>query len=246
MDENNYIDLVSADRNKFIYRIISKERLFELFEKKQNVLVKPRKWDDPFENFILKSSFRLPTGELATISNQEQLYGQCWTLHSSSDAMWRIYSPDKNAIRIRTRVGLLAESLGKTRGSSSYIEAFVGKVRYLPNKRLIEFARNAFSSPETPWSKHFARTLLVKRPAFKHEREVRLILVCSDANHAESDLCPYSIDPYTLIDQMMIDPRLTESEANKLRSEIVARTSFKGSIKRSLLYAMPPSLVIQY
>lgn len=46
MDSDNYIDLASAHRSKFVYRIISVKRLFELFEKKQNVLVKPKKWED--------------------------------------------------------------------------------------------------------------------------------------------------------------------------------------------------------
>ena len=36
------------------------------------------------------------------IGFKENLYGQCWTKTRESDAMWRIYSPNKNGVRIMT------------------------------------------------------------------------------------------------------------------------------------------------
>ena len=246
MDDNNYIHISPTLRSGFVYRIIPVCRLFELFEKKQNVLVKPKMWEDPFENFILQSNVKLSTGQLATLDVRDHIYGQCWTLHSASDAMWRIYSKDAQAVRIRSTVQVLAESLGHACGSLSYIEAFIGEVKYLPNKRLIQYARDAFQTATIPYSRMFAQTLLVKRPAFKHEREVRLLFFSSDANCAKDDLYAYDVDPHTLIDQIMIDPRLQLEAANALRDEIKAKTSFKGPIKRSLLYATPPNLVIPF
>ena len=49
----NYIDIDQKDYSKRIFRIFSTDRLIEMFEKNENVLVKPELWDDPFENFIL-------------------------------------------------------------------------------------------------------------------------------------------------------------------------------------------------
>lgn len=111
MEDANYLYLLGPMRDKFVYRIIPVERLFELFASRQNVLVKPKRWEDPFENFILKARVQLPDGACAIIGFRDQFYGQCWTLQSALDAMWRIYSPKSEAVRVRSRVRKLAESL---------------------------------------------------------------------------------------------------------------------------------------
>ena len=91
----------------------------------------------------------------------------------------------------------------------------------------------------------FATTLLVKRPAFRHEREVRLIFTpAHEKDKASSDLFSYPIDPNELINQIMIDPRKTKQDANALKREIKSKTGFAGQIKRSLLYAPPPTWTI--
>ncbi len=246
MDENGYIDIATSRRNQFIYRIIPVKRLYEMFDNKKNVLVKPKKWEDPFENFILQSKVKLPSGELATFGFQDHFFGQCWTLHTASDAMWRIYSPKGNAVRIRTTVNALASSLANTCGGWAHIEAFIGKVKYLPNKRLVAYANSVFTNTSIPSSRLFAETLLIKRPAFKHEREVRLLFHPHDETIAKNDLHSYDFDPHAVISQIMIDPRLPKADADALKKRIQKRTKYKGSIKRSLLYAAPHEFVIPF
>ena len=63
LNENNYINIDLTVKDQYIYRIISVDRLHELFSNNQNSLVSPKKWEDPFENFILKSKARLPDGD---------------------------------------------------------------------------------------------------------------------------------------------------------------------------------------
>lgn len=188
MDDDNYIEIPRSMRDQHIYRIISVERLFELFENRQNVLVKPKRWDDPFENFILRARIRLQTGQLAQFSFHDQLYGQCWTLQSASDAMWRIYSHDRNAVRIRSTIRIVAESLSTALGDYAQIQAFIGKVRYLPSRRLSAFASSWLPGAHRLRARVSAETLLVKRPAFKHEREVRLLYFQHNAVDAIGDL----------------------------------------------------------
>jgi hypothetical protein len=53
----------------------------------------------------------------------------------------------------------------------------------------------------------------------------------------------YPIDPFSMIDQLMTDPRLTEEEATTMRAEIRRETGFSGPVKRSLLYAPPKEFV---
>lgn len=166
----NYLNLSDIDLDTPIYRIISFERLFELFEINKNGLVKPEEWDDPFENFILKAKFKFDDGSLVNIEFWNQYYAQCWTQHKASDAMWRIYSQTTKGVRIKTTIRKLASSLAITNNEWCNSRCFIGKVEYLSNARLMKFASSALKG--LPTSQKFANTLLVKRPAFKHEKKL--------------------------------------------------------------------------
>jgi len=122
-----YINISISERDRAVYRIISFERLRELFEKRVNTLVKPMAWDDPFENFIPGLKGQLPSGQFVEFSQRYDFYGQCWTLIGGTDAMWRIYSSDKRSVRIKVRLRALVETLAPR----AIGIVFVGKVRYL-------------------------------------------------------------------------------------------------------------------
>ena len=173
MNEENYLNLNEADKNRYVYRIISTARLYELFANRENVLVRPSMWEDPFENFILNSPAKLNDGTVVQFGFHKSYYGQCWTLNQTSDAMWRIYSPTSDGVRIRTTIRNLALSLSGGLGQWAHIQTFIGKVRYLSDKELLQFANHVFASGLDPAA--LAKTLLVKRKAFCHEREVRLL-----------------------------------------------------------------------
>lgn len=79
-----------------VYRIFSLERFLELFTEKQLVQVQPSMWDDPYEHFLLKTEVVSDDGEVGSLENlYNSWYGQCWTENEDTDAMWRIYSPEK-------------------------------------------------------------------------------------------------------------------------------------------------------
>ena len=224
---DEFLDMSARDRDARVFRIISLARLYELFEQKRNALVSPRKWDDPFENFILNSA-TVPRGGW---------FGQCRTRQRASDAMWRIYSPDKKAVRIRSTATRLLASLTP---STSEGRGFIGTVRYLPKRALMQFAHQAVSSAFLRNYANAARTLLVKRPAFRHEAEVRLLF--HKHNGGKSEVFYYQVDPHALIDQLMLDPRLSYREFAAAKTELLRRTGYTGVVKRSLLYAPPPPL----
>jgi hypothetical protein len=237
----NYINLTPADGKRHVYRVIKLDYLYALFANKENVLVRPAKWDDPFENFILKSKAQLSTGETVTFGFHNDFFGQCWTLKQASDAMWRIYSPDNKGVRIRTTISRLAKSLAKPLGKWAHVSCHIGRVQYLNEKKMLKFANTVFKDGlgEVP----IARTLLVKRPAFQHEAEIRLLYLDRDSS-TSGDLFRYQVDPHQLVDQIMIDPRLDQKEADALKKEIEKRTGFGGPILRSLLYAPPAKMII--
>jgi hypothetical protein len=243
--DSNYLDIPTAGRDAFIYRIIKTRYLLKLLSAGKNVLVKPKLWDDPFENFILQSHF-IWKGEPVIIAARDYFYGQCWTLQRASDAIWRIYSPNSTAVRIRSTIRRLAESLSSWRGNWAAQEPFIGRVRYLKSQDLVAFGSSVLRGNEGPLTQRtLARTLLVKRPAFQHEREVRLLFTPHDFHNFTGDLLPYPVEPNSLIDQVVLDPRMDNAKAAILKQKITA-AGFAGEVKRSLLYAPPPDLKIPW
>jgi hypothetical protein len=104
--------------------------MFELFERSELVLVRPKLWEDPSENFLLRCNLELDTGKRIDLRNEErQFYGQCWSLKRETDAMWRIYSPQKNGVKIKVRSGNLLSCLYPDSGDNFIgLKAWIGKV----------------------------------------------------------------------------------------------------------------------
>ena len=241
MSGRSILGNVKTDRK--IYRIIPQERFFELFEEKKNTLLRPTKWQDPFENVFLKSPVKLSSGETASFAFHKDVYGQCWTLERSSDAMWQIYSKNGDAIRVRTTIGKLIRSLRAAHGGMADASCFVGRVRYEAVKELKEFGKNMFvwhSGAEA-----IAQSLLIKRTAYKHEDEVRLIYI-APGDTADADwIYKYDLDPLDVFDQAMVDGRVEVDKFAKLKEEIARRTGLsKRRIHRSVLYDQPNGFVV--
>ncbi|HCG5950704.1 TPA: DUF2971 domain-containing protein [Vibrio parahaemolyticus] len=244
--DNNFINIDDSEKDNYIYRIIPLERLYQLFGSNDNVLVKPSLWEDPFENFILKSPVRFKNGKTYRFAHRDGFYGQCWTLNKASDAMWRIYSSDKYSVRVRTTVRALFNSLYDSLSNSGLKRetCFIGKVNYLNSRKLKLFASEVFSEQAGTRTYSLASSLCIKRLAFKHENEIRLLHFQHDPSKYDESLFSYKFDAHQIIDQLMLDPRLSSIEAEILKNQIIEKIEFKGSIKHSLLYAIPEEFVI--
>jgi len=231
-------------RRTAIYRVFPRKWFFKLFEEKNNALVWPTMWDDPFENFILRSPVRTAAGETGEFSFHEDVYGQCWTLKKRSDAMWRIYSPKTDAVRVRTTVGRLIDSLCAANKGVTNDSCFIGKVDYPSDFKLKKFARTVFKDGLN--AEAVARSLLKKRDAFEHEDEVRLIFFEGQNSKHDGGVYKYELNPHAVFDQFMIDPRMSYKNFYTFRNEIVARTGIdEARIKRSLLYKPPEGFVVE-
>jgi hypothetical protein len=242
METANIYGIEGDELDKNIYRIIPLAYLYPIFEKKENVLVRTGKWNDPFENFMLKCRFRIPTGEIARIGFRDHFFGQCWSTRSQSEALWRLYSATKESVRIRSTPRKLFGGLCKAFGDWARVTCFIGRVQYFSSKRLVRHAKSIFADIQIPRPHDFAKTLLFKRSAFKHEEEIRLLYLPKD--EPDDDLYSYPIKALDVVDDIRLDPRLTPKEAEKLEEEIRSRTGFKGNIKKSDLYDPPPDIVL--
>jgi hypothetical protein len=220
-----------------IYRIFPIGRFIQVLTAKELTLVKPKKWDDPFENALLSSDF-IVGGETAVFSAKDSVYGQCWTLHRETDAMWRIYSPRKDGVRLMTTPRKLLAALKSHVGQYADVKCFIGKVQYKKKSELLNvFGKiNILSSDGSG----IARSLIYKRPEFSHEREVRLIYN-GDDNNGTSDIFSFEIDYNKLFDRVLFDPRMEES----LRRSYISAIKDLGctvGVKRSTLYDAPKGL----
>lgn len=234
----NYIDIDQQEYSKNIYRIFTIDRLVEIFEQKENALVKPGLWDDPFENFILNIPIKHKTGQVSKSTLRKRGYGQCWTLNIESDAMWRIYSPDKNGVKIQTTIRKLFQSLYSAQTSYASISCFIGKVKYYSKEEIKKLVSDRIEG-----RKQFdgnigqARSLLFKRNAFRHEKEIRLIYL-DPHNQANSNIYLYSCDPLSLIDRITFDPRMSPRLYNIYKKHLKG-IGYRGTLVQSSLYRPP-------
>jgi len=229
----NYINIIGKNYDQPIYRILSINRLIEVFNSEQLTLTSPRVWEDPRENFILNATFRLG-GEIVEFEAQNSLFAQCWMTTPVSDAMWRIYSPDSQGVRIRTTIRKLIKSLSSSVQHPT-IRAFIGKVKYYPESKLPKEAKKVIPHLTDTNGKGQARSLLIKRLSFKHESEVRLIYMAED-NHKHGNFFKFDAPPHELIETMLVDPRASKEVVDLYRYYFKNNLKFKGRFSQSKLY----------
>lgn len=164
-----------------IYRFISFESFVDIVLTRQLAFVTYDMWQDPYEGFVIKAmkteqgrsdilqwlnknqtSNDFPSEVRLELLNKfsKTIHLQSWTRHDETDALWRIYSHNGNAIRIET-------DTKKIQGIEK-IELL--KVDY----QVVDLERELKSIflPDGKMNVHKAFSW--KRKAFEHEKEVRL------------------------------------------------------------------------
>jgi hypothetical protein len=248
MRPENYLNLNHLQYDKPIYRIMPIEYLYTMFSGKQNVLVKPASWEDPFENFVLRARVEYAPGRFSEPAFHDKMYGQCWSLESRSDALWRICSKHrletKNEItvRVRTTIRKLANSLSSSIERAADFHTSIGKVQYLKDYELRRYLSEFHPADGALAHQKIFESLLIKRTAFRYENEVRLLYFALDK--LENDKFCYAIDPRDLIEQVMLNPWTSVSSFTAIKDEIARETGLdEKKILRSLLYAPAPRTV---
>jgi hypothetical protein len=231
--------------NTVVYRVFSKKRLFEMFADRKLTLAAPRKWDDPFENFLSKCKATVDGMPNVKIDNLfKNFYGQCWTLNEDSDAMWRIYSPEKDGARVSTTAGRLLASIYDANSPFATTSYYIGSVSYETEaalRLLFEDPRNASGAAFDGTGKGQAMPLFLKRTEFSHEAEVRLLFRYqkSGSNKVRRQSvwqCP--IDPTALFDDVRFDPRMSEKSFRR-HEQRLRRLGYTKAISQSTLYKLP-------
>lgn len=217
------------------------QRVLQALEEARLILVKPKKWDDPFENALLASAFKTAEGETLTFSAKDSVYGQCWTLHRETDAMWRIYSANKDGVRIASTPRKLLTALENSSTHHPKISCFIGRVTYLSKADLLQKLGD-INLLRTDGS-GIAESLLYKRREFAHEREIRLIYSGQDGE-CRSDIYPFAISPNDVFEKLTFDPRM-DPELRKAYRLAFKGKGYLGKVTTSTLYNPPTGLVFK-
>lgn len=246
--ERNLVGLKEAELDEYVYRIYAFDRFKSLVAGKEDAVVNPTKWDDPFENFFLERTEVMDpaTGSKIPLKNlAADWYGQCWSTNEETDAMWRIYSPDpltKPGVKVRTTIRKIFSNIKSSGSQAPYLQFFIGKVRYLSENDITKLMSHLTFMDIAIGGQgdHFAELLCLKRTAFQHESEIRLLFQDIDlpSKRGIGGVYKYSLDPNTLFDEAVLDPRLSDLDANKLQSDLVS-AGCSLSIRRSDLYQVP-------
>src|SRR5215216_2812468 len=231
------------DLNQPIFRTYSKKWLLPILCTGKDALRNPSTWDDPFENFFLKRTrVEIGSGQFADLENlARDWYGQCWTTNCDTDAMWRIYSANKEGIQVKTTVGKLFDNLKRVPSMAPYLQFFVGRVAYMREAEItammgkLTFTDIALGGQ----ADGFADLLCIKREAFQHESEFRILFHDTDQPGRGSNATfLYPLDANVVFEEVVLDPRLENNAAAMLEGEL--RTAgCRIPIRRSNLYATP-------
>ncbi len=206
------------------------------------------KWEDVYENFFLKNEFVFRN----LSGNGKRLigcvYGQSWTLQGESDAMWRIYSNkyrESCAVRIKTTVGKLFSVIYPLDSKNPVHDTstFIGRVDYLTDEELIKWQQR--SIPASEMMRVMIESFFVKRKPFEHEQEVRIIrTIPGDFSDVGVEFLEFEIDPHQLIDEFVIEPRLTTEQSDEVKRKLVDLGVAADKIRQSDLYKFKPTKII--
>ena len=216
-------------------------RLAEVFESNKFVLPHISKWEDPYENWIT-SAILCEDGKKVSKISPFQIYGSCWTKKSVSDAMWRIYSPDKSGVRIKTTPTLLANSIINSSQNISDLTIYVGKVIYEYQRIIDSKAENlAINIANRNSELAIANTLLLKRRAFSHEDEIRFLILDPNKN-SRAKFLRLNLNPLDIIQTILIDSRAKNIEVDKYIEVLKNIYKYKRRLSQSSLYNKPNTI----
>ncbi|SLN41319.1 hypothetical protein PSJ8397_02070 [Pseudooctadecabacter jejudonensis] len=221
-----------------VYRIMKQEHVLSLFGQRKNALSRFSNWKDNFENFLMTCGHEY-NGVKHDNTTRKKMVAQCWTREKYSEAMWGIYANDPNQrfLRIRSTPRLLLDALCSAKPRQSADLCRIGLVKYQATNKIRSYY-NEKKGAEVSMDLLFD-SLLLKRIAFSHEREVRLMHCPIFESLDDKGLFWYDVDPQKMITQIMADPNRDRSKWKTDKADSQQQTCFQGEIKRSKIYDAP-------
>lgn len=244
--------------DEVLYRVLPLKYFFDIVKNKRLYFVDVALWEDTHECLGDNSKIKVDSDEVADAPKYKgSIYGSCWTKDEENDAMWRIYSPNKDGIRIGVKgeriVEILKNQYNKMHPAvahenydAMYPVVCTKDVRYHTEKE-IDGIRHSLHLEDIFKNNNYAIELLsLKRTYFAHEKETRCLVYCDNKDLTELDgkLLPLDFDASKDIDSITLDPRLPDSEFETLKWLLCEKLGFSSNaVQKSRMYAKPNSIV---
>jgi hypothetical protein len=231
--------LRSPSRPKRLYHYVRWHWLAQQLKSGTLTLNDPMRWDDPTEwlwtNWIHEHVAKT-------------VLCMCWTRTCRSEAQWRVErfvdgtwpALDRTVVRIRSNFDRLRRTVERSLDLHGVLEgkSFLVPIKYLRDceveHRFDELARTRRVGQEAAFALSF------KRYPYRYEREIRWVHVTKKDSGAGGRTA-IRVDWNTLIDQIMIDPRVDTATAVEIR-EAVKIAGFKNEVLHSRLFELPTRL----
>ena len=231
-----------------LWRYMDFIKFVSMLDKQALFFARSDKLPDEFEGSYPKRNVQTSSkisSEISKVLNQAKNRRRFTTLNCwhegpyESEAMWKLYSDEKNGIAIRTNVKDLADSFSCTDGrgvNGRPITMEIRKVRY------IDFQKD--SAPRLDKSDSPYAAFLYKRSHFEYEKEVRAIVQdLPIGDYASSaDICEvgiyYTTDLSRLIHKVVVAPR-AEDWFLELVKSLVHKYGLRIPVTRSEMVAGP-------
>lgn len=191
----------------------------------------PSEWEDPFEKLFIEAKYKY-NGQNYDFPFKNQLFCFCITEEDNSLASWKAYSDDQITIRFQINTKEFVSLLEL----QTDFQVYIGKVRYLATKQIngktgpVNFDLKNLFNNELPY-KNKLDLLLLKRYAFRYEKEYRIILVSKSITERKKGIVvPYNPNLiHELISEIKIGPskdvQLVQNLKNQFKSLGVKKVS---------------------
>jgi hypothetical protein len=226
-----FSDRIKANNyNIPIFKFMPFEYVVRTLKDNQLLVAQTQKWEDVYENFLLKTRMSSEIKKYLPV-----FYGQCWSFRRETDALWRIYSPSKDSVRIKTTIKKLAEVAVQEKNAGPHtLRHVIAPVRYFTPSQFTRWMKAKKRSVVDDSS--LCDSLFIKRTEFSHESEIRLIMM-KDVQSKEKypPFIRLDVQPNKLIDEITFDPRLTTDRA-ELKTHILRTMGYNRKVNKSSLY----------
>jgi hypothetical protein len=242
---------LDGELDRPLYRIFPLWAFEDMLRVRRLVLVPPSYWEDPREDIPESIIMQRPDNKQKGLSSYlNPARCQCWSFESESDSLLRAYSrvtidelhkrntePRNEGVMVRTTPRKLSEALTEWADRVTWGKFYLGRVEYLPHEEASQKIVNILSNKgpvEIGRGENRAQSLLLKRQAFSHEDEVRLIWVC-DVQRDVPKPMTVNANPNDFIEEVTFDPRLIRFELLE-RQQSAKALGYEGAFAESRRY----------
>ncbi len=247
-EKEMWVNSINVDLDIPIYRYMKWEYLQKFYSSTRHewILAHPCLWQDKFEHFIFKCE-KVHSSKMnidIEISNlADHYYAQCWTIVEESSLQWQVNKPHTNSchdnvgddengeiwVKVRTTPRKLLGAMfyssdNLVENSYNMITYFIGKVEYLASEDIENFKITDSNQLMDQTGLLQVLFLLQKRMPYIQEQEVRLIMQVDSnfCNKHPENIVGRSIDNwYDLIDEIVLDPWVTQSQEETVKSYLL-------------------------